>query len=58
MATTLREKMKGLPAERRARIDAETDRLHAYLYQRSRKKPASRERRQEAREKGKSHGPN
>ena len=28
MATTLREKMKGLPAERRARIDAETDRLH------------------------------
>ena len=29
MATTLREKMKGLSAERRARIDAETDRLHA-----------------------------
>lgn len=28
MTTTLREKMKGLPAERRARIDAETDRLH------------------------------
>ena len=28
MATTLREKMKGLSAERRARIDAETDRLH------------------------------
>ena len=28
MATTLREKMRGLPAERRARIDAETDRLH------------------------------
>ena len=28
MVTTLREKMKGLPAERRARIDAETDRLH------------------------------
>lgn len=29
MATTLRDKMKGLSAERRARIDAETDRLHA-----------------------------
>ena len=29
MATTLRDKMKGLPPERRARIDAETDRLHA-----------------------------
>ena len=29
MATTLREKMKGLSAERRARIDAETDRLHS-----------------------------
>ena len=28
MATTLRDKMKGLPAARRARIDAETDRLH------------------------------
>ena len=28
MATTLREKMKGLSPERRARIDAETDRLH------------------------------
>lgn len=28
MATTLRQKMKGLSAERRARIDAETDRLH------------------------------
>ena len=28
MATTLRDKMKGLSAERRARIDAETDRLH------------------------------
>ncbi|MDE0006147.1 MAG: XRE family transcriptional regulator [Rhodospirillaceae bacterium] len=28
MTTTLREKMKGLSAERRARIDAETDRLH------------------------------
>lgn len=29
MATTLRDKMKGLPPERRARLDAETDRLHA-----------------------------
>ena len=29
MATTLRDKMKDLPPERRARIDAETDRLHA-----------------------------
>ena len=29
MATTLRDKMKGLSPERRARIDAETDRLHA-----------------------------
>ena len=28
MATTLRDKMKGLPPARRARIDAETDRLH------------------------------
>ena len=28
MATTLRDKMAGLPAARRARIDAETDRLH------------------------------
>ena len=28
MATTLREKMKGMSAERQARIDAETDRLH------------------------------
>ena len=28
MTTTLRDKMKGLSAERRARIDAETDRLH------------------------------
>lgn len=28
MATTLRDKMKGLPAARRARIDAETERLH------------------------------
>lgn len=28
MATTLRDKMAGLSAERRARIDAETDRLH------------------------------
>ena len=28
MATTLRDKMKGLSPERRARIDAETDRLH------------------------------
>ena len=28
MATTLREKMKDMPAERRAQIDAETDRLH------------------------------
>ena len=28
MATTLRDKMKGLSAGRRARIDAETDRLH------------------------------
>ena len=28
MATTLRDKMKELSAERRARIDAETDRLH------------------------------
>ena len=28
MATTLRDKMKGLPAARRARIDAVTDRLH------------------------------
>lgn len=29
MATTVRDKVKGLPPERRARIDAETDRLHA-----------------------------
>ena len=29
MTTTLRDKMKGLSPERRARIDAETDRLHA-----------------------------
>ena len=29
MATTLRDKMQGLWAKRRARIDAETDRLHA-----------------------------
>ena len=29
MATTLRDKMQGLSPERRARIDAETDRLHA-----------------------------
>ena len=28
MATTLSDKIKNLPAERRARIDAETDRLH------------------------------
>ena len=28
MATTLRDKMAGLPAARRARIDTETDRLH------------------------------
>ena len=28
MATTLRDKMASLPAERRARIDTETDRLH------------------------------
>ena len=28
MANILRNKMKGLPPERRARIDAETDRLH------------------------------
>ena len=28
MATTLRDKMASLLAERRARIDAETDRLH------------------------------
>lgn len=28
MATTLRDKMKGLPAARQARIDAEADRLH------------------------------
>ena len=28
MATTLRDKIKGLPAARRARIDAETERLH------------------------------
>ena len=28
MATTLRDKMKALPAARRARIDAETERLH------------------------------
>ena len=28
MATTLREIMKGLPAERQARIEAEADRLH------------------------------
>ena len=28
MATTLRDKMKNLPAARRARIDAETERLH------------------------------
>lgn len=28
MATTLRDKMKGLSPERRARIDAETDRLY------------------------------
>ena len=28
MATTLRDKMAGLSAERRARINAETDRLH------------------------------
>ena len=28
MTTTLRDKMRGLPAARRARIDAETDRLH------------------------------
>ena len=28
MATTLRDKMKRLPAARRERIDAETDRLH------------------------------
>ena len=29
MATTLRDKMQGLSPERRARIDAETERLHA-----------------------------
>lgn len=28
MATTLRDKMKDLPPERQASIDAETDRLH------------------------------
>ena len=28
MATTLRDKMANLPVARRARIDAETDRLH------------------------------
>ena len=58
MATTLRDKMQGLSAKRRARINAETDRLHSYLHTILRAKPASREWRQEPQEKSKSHGPN
>ena len=42
MATTLRDKMKGLSPERRARIDVETDRLHAeYKTLRELRKPSA-----------------